>query len=78
MAERDVSGKATQLSTKVIARVRERMKEVMPYGPLRQYLTREEIRLKLQNMDAGVKQNLMQRVGDEEWRNMMQDLYGDK
>lgn len=76
MAERDMTGKLVQNSIKKVAKLRERMNERIPYGPLRQNLTSKEARVLLQEMDPYDKQSLIQKVGDEEWRRMMEDLYG--
>ena len=77
MAERDVSGKTVFMTGEVIKRVRSRMQQVMPYGPMRQYLSQPEQRQMLQQMDPIAKQQLAQRMGDDEWRKMLQDLYGE-
>ena len=76
MAERDMTGKLVQHSVKVISKLRDRMDERIPYGPLRENLTKKEMRVQIQNMDPQAKFEVMQRVGDEEWRRMMEDLYG--
>lgn len=75
MPEFDVTGKVAQRSLKVISRLREQMRDKVPYGPLRSYMTAKETRMALQDMDPVAKQQLMQRVGPEEWSRMMEDLY---
>jgi len=76
MPERDVTGQSVQKTLKTISNLRHRMQEKIPYGPLREYMTKQETRLMLQNVDPAAKQQLIRRVGDEEWRRMMEDLYG--
>ena len=78
MAKRDVTGNTVQETLKVISRLREEMSTTIPYGPLRKFLTAKETRLELQRVDPQTKSDFIQRVGDEEWRRMMDDLYGDK
>ena len=63
-------------SVKRMSRLRARMNERIPYGPLRQILSNKEIRMEFQNMNPDAKIQMMQQVGDEEWRRMMEDLYG--
>ena len=76
MPERDMTGKLVQDSIKIMSRLRGRMDERIPYGPLRKNLTSKEARLLMQEMDPQEKHSLIQKVGDEEWRRMMEDLYG--
>jgi hypothetical protein len=76
MPDRDMTGKLVQDSIKIMSRLRGRMDERIPYGPLRKNLTSKEARLLMQEMDPQEKHSLIQKVGDEEWRRMMEDLYG--
>ena len=76
MPERDMTGKLVHDSIKIMSRLRGRMDERIPYGPLRKNLTSKEARLLMQEMDPQEKHSLIQKVGDEEWRRMMEDLYG--
>lgn len=76
MAERDITGHVVQGSLKRIARLRARMHTRIPYGPLRQQLTSQEARKMIQNMDPIAKQDFIKRVGDEEWRRMMEEFDG--
>ena len=77
MPDRDITGRLVQGSVKRMSRLRARMNERIPYGPLRQHLSNKEIRMEFQNMNPDAKIQMMQQVGDEEWRRMMEDLYGD-
>lgn len=74
--ERDITGRMVQLGTERLSKARELLQKRVPYGPLRTYLTGREARLQFQEMDPEAKRQLIQRVGDEEWRRMMEDLYG--
>ena len=76
MPERDITGRVTQGTVKRIARIRERMSNTIPYGPLREYLTSKESRLQLQNMDPNAKIALRQKMGDEEWNRMLERIGG--
>jgi hypothetical protein len=76
MPDRDITGRLVQGSIKRMGKLRQRMDQRIPYGPLRQYMSQNEVRKEFQNMDPDMKMQMMQKVGDEEWRRMMEDLYG--
>ena len=78
MPEYDVTGKVVQHGIQMMLRLRKRFQEHIPYGPLRSYMTTKEARLRLQEVDPGTKAQFRERGGDEEWRRMMEDLYGNK
>ena len=76
MPDRDITGRLVQGSVRRMSKLRARMNARIPYGRLRQHLNSKEIRMEFQNMNPDAKIQMMQQVGDEEWRRMMEDLYG--
>ena len=59
-----------------IKAVRARMQQTIPYGPLAEHLEPNELRARMNAVDPNVKQGYIDRVGDEEWRRIIQDING--
>jgi hypothetical protein len=76
--ERDFTGKMAQNSSQRIMKLRQRMSERIPYGPMRSFLSKPEQRQKLQNMNPQAKLDLMNQIGEEEWQSIMEKLYGNQ
>ncbi len=75
MPDRDILGETVQRTVRTMSRLRNRMRERIPYGPLRANLSSREARLMVQELDAGTKLEMMKRMGSEEWENLMDRLY---
>ena len=58
-----------------VSKLRERMQERIPLGPLSEQLTPTEMRRKLAGMDYAAKQAYIEKVGDDEWRKMMDEVF---
>ena len=76
--ERDITGRVAERTRLRLGKFKKHMGQVVPYGPAGMGLTDQEARLKLQNVDPSMKEKFIQQVGDDEWRSMMQELYGGK
>ena len=77
--ERDITGRVTERTRLTLSKFNKHWtKKVMPYGPTGIGLTDREARMRLQNVDPMVKEKFIQQVGDDEWRSMMQEMYGGK
>ena len=77
--ERDITGRVAERTRLRLSKFNKHWNQkIMPYGPAGVGLTDQEARLKLQAVDPAVKANFIRQVGDDEWRSMMQDLYGGK
>ena len=74
--KRDITGVVTDRMRTRLAKFRTRMGQTIPYGPAGVGMSNQEVRKRLQEVDPVVKRDLIARAGDDEWRKVMQDLYG--
>ena len=76
--ELDVTGQVVQRVTGRLHRFRKHMTKIIPYGPRSGHATTREIGQRLTQLNPDVKLDFINRVGDDEWRRMMDDIYGVK
>lgn len=74
MGKRDVTGEVAQRTVRVLGKLRGRLKDDVPYGPLREQLTSKEARLRLQKIDPVTKIELIQKMGEDEWSKLVERI----
>ena len=74
--KQDITGKVVTRAVDRVNSMRTRMNGVIPYGPLSGDMSPTETRKTLSGLDPTAKMEFIQRVGDDEWRKMMSDIYG--
>ena len=64
--ERDITGRAVQQSAKIVARVMERVTQMVPLGPSQVSMTPQEMRAEVAKMRGEPLLQMAQLLGNEE------------
>ena len=75
MGQKDVTGIAVDRVGSKVSRLRTRMAEKIPFGPLTEKLSPNELRQKLSKLDLQAKQSYMMQMGSVEWDKMMDEAF---
>ena len=73
--KKDVTGQVIERVLIITRRIRERMEEIVPYGPLSANMSPREQRVQLSKLNPSLKQQAIERMGEEEWLEMMKEIY---
>ena len=74
--KKDVTGAVADRLRTRLRHFRTRMADTVPYGPAGVGMSDQEVRQRLAGVDPQTKEQMIRNVGDDEWRRIVGDLYG--